>query len=398
MTNQEVVQKAVIATDALAAAGKLNDAQADKFIDYVIDVTDLKNNARVVRFRNETTTIDKIGVGKRAAMPAVEATDPGTRRGISTSKIQLTPKEIIVPIEISDTFGEVNLEGAAVEDHIIKMMATQLANDLETLYIEGDTVGVSLTEDEYLGSGSTTNHVKDGYLSLVDGWLKKARSGHVVDAEGANIGSSLFSAALNALPPKFKRNRANLRFMTSPEAEQLYREKVSTRATNTGDQALSSAGDISVFGVPLKQFPLFPFKPRVVEHVTLTGTTPASLIHAPVVAGSVVVTPAALAATPTAPFIETTDYVVNYATGTIARNGGGAIGSGATVKVTYQCNPQLLLTHPQNLIVAVGRDIRIEKDRNIFKRVNQYVITCKVDVQFEETDAIALVRNIGTGA
>ncbi len=397
MTNEELVRKAVIATDALASQGKLNTAQSDKFIDYVIDVTGLKNNARVVRFRNEDLNIDKIGVGKRVAMPAAEATAPTGRRGVSTSKINLKPSEIIVPFEISDTFSEINLEGMAVEDHIVKMMATQLANDLETLYIEGDKLGTAAIEGDIVDGGSSTQYVKDSYLALVDGWLKLARSAHVVDAQGANVGSSLFSQALNALPAKFKRNRADLRFITSLDLEQNYREKVSTRATIGGDQALNAQLNMTPFGAPLVPFPLFPFKPRIVEHVVLNSTTPVALLHTPVVSGSEAVLASTLAGTPTTKYVKDTDYTIDYALGTIARIGGGAISDGATVKVTYQANPQILLTHAQNLIVAIGRDIRIEKDRDIFKRVNQYVITCKVDVQYEETDAIALVRNIGTG-
>ena len=62
ISNEELVQKAVITADALASAGKLNPAQSDRFIDFVIDETVLRNNARVVRFRNETLEIDKIGV------------------------------------------------------------------------------------------------------------------------------------------------------------------------------------------------------------------------------------------------------------------------------------------------------------------------------------------------
>ena len=64
MTNKELVNKAIIATDQLAAAGKLNPKQADKFIDLVIDVTGLSGNVRVARFRNEQLDIDKINVGK----------------------------------------------------------------------------------------------------------------------------------------------------------------------------------------------------------------------------------------------------------------------------------------------------------------------------------------------
>lgn len=392
--NEALVQKAVVVADALATQGKLLPQQADKFIDFVIDVTGLKNHARVVRFRNEELIVDKIGVGKRMAMPAVEATAPTIRRGVATSKVTLHPVEIILPFEISDTFREINLEGESVEDHIVKMMATQLANDLETLYIEGDTTGRAAIEGDIVEGGSTTTYIKDSYLALADGWLKKARSGHVVDCAGANIGASTFSKMLNAMPAKFKRDRTLLRFFASIESDQNYREKLGTRATGTGDAAINSTTQLTPFGSPLAPFALFPHKPRIVEHVKLTGTDVIPLLHTNI--SNVVVTISTLDQTATAAIAATSNYTVDLAAGTIARI-GGAIGDGDTVKVTYDATPQMLLTPVGNMIIGIGRDIRIEKDRDIFKRVNQYAITCKVSVDYEETDAIVLARNIGSG-
>lgn len=395
MTNEELVQKAIVTTDAIASQGKLNPQQANKFIDYVFDLSGLKNAVRTVRFDPETLHIDKIGVGRRVAVPAAEAAAPTERRGINTSRVTLTPKEIMVPFEIGDTFKEINLEKGDVEDHIIKMMAAQLANDLENLYIEGDLLGRAVIQSEILEGGSDTQVVKDSYLGLFNGWLRRADSGHILDAEGQNIGANLFSRALNEMPAKFRRNRANLRFMTSPELEQLYREKVSTRATAVGDNALNGNGPQAPFGVPLVDFALYPYKYREVEHVTLTGTTAVALRRAPV--ANVVATLATLANVPTTPFIDDTDYDVDLAAGTIARDGGGAIGSGNLVKVTYDAMPTVLLTHMMNLIIGIGRDIRIEKDRDIYRRTNQYAITLKAAVEVEEPDAIVKVVNIGTG-
>ena len=65
MTNEELLQKAITAAEALATHGKLQPAQADKFLDYVINESVMKNNVRVVRFRNEKLEIDKIGINKR---------------------------------------------------------------------------------------------------------------------------------------------------------------------------------------------------------------------------------------------------------------------------------------------------------------------------------------------
>jgi hypothetical protein len=394
ISNEELVQKAVITTDALAAAGKLNPAQSDKFIDFVIQETVLKDNARVVKFRNESLEIDKIGIGKRAAMPKALAADPALRRGVNTSKVALTPREIIVPFEIGDNFKEVNIEGDNVEETIIRLMATQLANDMEELYIRGDTLGAAAIEEDLKEGGSTTQYIKDEYLALVNGWERLADGANIVDAAGSNIGLNIFSQMLRALPTKFRRNKASLRFYLSPDLWQIYTEKLATRATAMGDKATEGNAN-NPFGVKAVEVPLMAFQPPVVEHVTLTGTTQVQLRYAPI--SSVVVTPEDLGSTPTTPFVGGgTDYTVDLATGLINREAAGAITSGQTVKVTYAANPQIMLTHMMNFIVGIGRDIRIEKDRDIYKGVNQYAITAKVDVQYEELTALVKGINIGT--
>jgi len=394
ISNEELVQKAVITADALAASGKLNPAQSDRFIDFVIDETVLKQNARTIRFRNETLEIDKIGIGTRMAVPKAEAVDPGVRRGVSTSKVTLRPSEIMVPFEIGDNFRELNIEGDSVEEHIIQMMASQTANDLEELYVLGDQLGPAALESDLIDGGSSTGYVKDTYLALQDGWQKLSEGGNVVDAAGQNIGLSIFSQAIRAMPTKFRRNKSMLRWFMSPDLWQIYLEKLSTRATALGDQAAGGASH-GPFGIPAVPVPLWPFQPSVTEHVVLNGTTAVALANAPV--SNVVVTPNTLGGAPTTPYVVTTDYTLDAAAGTIARTGGGAIGDGDTVKVTYQSNPQLILTHQNNFVVGIGRDVRIEKDRDIFKGVNQYAITAKVAVQYEELSAIVKVRNIGTG-
>lgn len=392
LANEELVQKAVIVADDLASSGKLNPAQSDKFIDYVVDETVLKNNARVVRFRNESLDIDKIGIGGRAAVPKAEATDPGVRRGINTSKITLTPSEVMVPFEIGDNFREINIEGEAVEDHIVRMFARQLANDLEELYIVGDKLGPAAIEGDILDGGSTTQYVKDTYLALQDGWQKIADSGNIVDAENANIGLTIFGKMIRQMPTKFRRNKKNLRFYCCPDIAQLYMEKLSTRATQLGDSAAGGTG-VAPFGIPIVEVPLWDLYPQVVQHVTLNGTTAVSLRYAPV--KDVSVLPDTLASVATTAFVEDTDYTLDADNGTIARIGGGAIGDGDTVKVTYYSNPQIILTHMNNFIVGIGRDIRIEKDRDIFKGVNQYAITTKVSINFEESSAIVKAINVG---
>ena len=393
-----LVEKGLITSDDLSAGGKLNPQQADRFIDFVIDITGLGQMSRVVRFRNEELVIDKIGVGKRVTVPAAEAKDPGVRRGVSTSKVVLKPSEIMTPFELSDTFMEHNIEGDGVEDTVVRMMATQMGNDVEELYINGDLLGRAALESDLLDGGDTSRYVKDSFLALFDGWLRKADGGTQVDLGGKAISANVFSKMLNAMPIKFRRQRSRLRFLMSTELEQLWRERISSRATASGDQALSSSGNLVVFGIEIVPVNLMPFQPEIVEHVTLSGTTAVQLRYSNLVSGSEIVTPDTLAGVPTDKYVEGagSDYVFDPVAGTIARDAAGAIGDGDTVKVTYQAGPQVILTHMDNLITAVGRDIRIERDRDIFSRMNQWAITTKVDVQFEELTAVVKGSNIAS--
>jgi hypothetical protein len=48
-----------------------------------------------------------------------------------------------------------------------------------------------------------------------------------------------------------------------------------------------------------------------------------------------------------------------------------------------------------NLILAIGRDIRIERDRDIYKGVNQFAITTRIHAQVEELTAIVKGINVG---
>jgi hypothetical protein len=202
---------------------------------------------------------------------------------------------------------------------------------------------------------------------------------------------------LNELPAKFKRQKRNLVFLCSQELEQLYRERVASRATAAGDAALNSSGRMTPFGIPLVGVPLLQFYPPVVEHKTFTGSgTSVSLRYGPIQSGSVVVTTSTLnGTTPEEAYTEDTDYTVDESAGTVTHAGGGSsIGTTDTVKITYNAYPQIILTHNKNMIIAWGRDIRVEKDRDIYARVDQYAITAKLDVEFEEITAVVKAYNI----
>jgi len=397
MTNEQIIEKAVITTDALATAGKLSPKQSDQFIDYVIDLTMLKGQVRVVRFSQETMQIDKIGVGTRVTVPKSEASAPQIRRGVTTSKIELTPKDQMTPFEISDNFPDQCIEGEKVEDTVTRLMATQTGNDLEELCITGDVLGPARVEADLLEGGHATDVIKDSFIAQFDGWLRVADGGNIYDAEGNDISSSIFSRMINRMPTKFRRVRPNLRFLASLDHEQLHREKVGARQTQQGDVANQSQTPLTPYGVPLIGIPLLESEPRVVKHlVFVAAPDTVSLGYAPI-GTTVVITATTLGSTPTTPMVEGagSDYTVDRTNGTITSVGGGALNAGGTFKVTFETAGQLLLTDFQNLIMAIGRDIMIESDRDIYRGVTQFAITTRLSVNIEEVTAIVKGINIG---
>jgi len=399
LTNKELLEKAVITTAEIAAAGRLNDAQADRFIDFVIDVTGLQGRVRVIRFRNDKLDIDKIGVGARVAVPKKEAVDPGVRRKINTSKVTLQPEEIMVPWEISDEFLSENLEGEAVEDTIMRLMATQFSNDLEELYIQGDKLGAVKFESELVDGGSATEVIVDTYLKLQDGWMKLAGLSHIVDNDGENIKHQIFSDMIVEMPSKFKRNKRNLKFFISDTTEQLFRNNLASRATGLGDTAATSEVNLRPFGIELVPLALLPQTPLITEEFSLgTGVSPVALKNKNIVAGSdilVLQTINANPKVPVTPFVNPTDYTIDNAAGTITHPGSGAISDPSDVKLSYLAESQMWLTEFRNMILGIGRDIRLERDRNIFGSVTEFAMTARVASQIEETDAVVLGINIG---
>jgi len=394
----DVKKAAITSADALATAGKLNPQQVREFRDTVIDQSAIKGHCRVVKVEGSTWELSKIGVGQRAMVAASEAKDPGVRRGVSTSKISITPARVMLPFEIGDEFKLENVEGAPVEKRILRMFGAKFANDSEELYIEGDPLGYAQTEAFMLDGGDSTKYVKDTFLALQNGFLNLSRGTNDSDAAGGNVGLSIFGAALRKMPIRFRRDPSKLRFFCPVDLAQLFQERVASRGTALGDQAMTtSAGKLAPFGVPLVPLPLLPSQPRIVEHLSLPDGVAVSLKFAPV--SNVTVLPNNLASTPTTPYTEGAgnDYTLDATAGTVTNNAGGNIANNQTVKVSYLAGPQMILTHEQNFVIGIGDDIKIEKDRSIYRQVDQYAISAKVGVGIEDNDAVVLVKNLALG-
>jgi hypothetical protein len=223
----------------------------------MFDATVIGKVARTVRMRADTTEIDRIGVGEKLMKLAAEATDTGSNAAVQFSKISLTTKKLRLDWELSTESLEDNIEGADLEDHIARLMATQAGNDLEDVVLNGNT---ALTSDAL-------------YKSF-DGVVKIAKAnGHVVAGAGANVSREIFNKALKAMPRKYKQRRPDLRFLAGSNLIQDYLYSTSQLgqygSANPQDIASSiirgnegglggPAGYVApfAFGIPIVEVPL----------------------------------------------------------------------------------------------------------------------------------------------
>jgi hypothetical protein len=238
--------------------GLLNPEQSARFLDYMFDATVIGKVARTVRMRADTTEIDRIGVGEKLMKLATEADDTASNAAVTFSKISLTTKKLRLDWELSTESLEDNIEGADLEDHIARMMATQAGNDIEDVVLNGNTANTG-----------------DALYKSFDGVVKLAKAaGRVVDNGAATgISRETFNKALKAMPRKYKQRRNDLRFLAGSNLIQDYLYSASTGIQNVNPQDIASSiirGDVAplggpagyvapyAFGIPLVEVPLLP--------------------------------------------------------------------------------------------------------------------------------------------
>jgi hypothetical protein len=243
--------------------GLLNPEQSARFLDYMFDATVIGKVARTVRMKSDTAEIDRMSVGEKLMKLATEADNTAVNSGVTFSKISLTTKKLRMDWELSTESLEDNIEGADLEDHIARLMATQAGNDIEDVLLNGDT---TLTGDAL-------------YKSF-DGVVKKAKAnGRVVDAAGAAVSREVFNKALKAMPRKYKQRRGDLRFLAGSNLIQdfLYANSIGTNQTIPQDIASSVIrGGVAPLGGPAGYVAPFAFGIPIVEvpllNETQTGT------------------------------------------------------------------------------------------------------------------------------
>lgn len=250
--NQTLLQKATFTTPDLGAGG-VTTADADRFINLVVSTQEFLPEVQIRR-RNTAKWKDAfMDLAVRVARPGVEAQRlaDADRVKPSVSFIEFSTVMVKGEAPISDEALEDAIGGGSFRTEVTRAVTTRFGNDLEELFLNGDTASL------------------DPYLALLDGWLKQTTlsGGNVYNATGRATGTAtemqhILSKMLQMLPVQFAREiQANGRFYVPHIFLAKYREQLAGRLTGYGDMMLTGNSEVAYQGIPLRGVANIPVTP-----------------------------------------------------------------------------------------------------------------------------------------
>ena len=235
--------------DLVSDGGILQPEQSRQFIEYIFEQQVLAQDGRRVTMRANTTELEKMNVGERVIRAAAQADATYTNADVQFTKVTLTTKKIRLDWEVSSEALEDNIEGAGLEDHLVRTMTRAFANDLEDLAING--------------TGTGTNN----FLNILEGFVSIESDGN-----SATYGTTVESlqGLVLAMPRKYRGSRSNMKFYADTEtvaaivnglgsSGNLNSERIVERVIDgSAPQTLGSPIAYRVLGLPLVEVPLMP--------------------------------------------------------------------------------------------------------------------------------------------
>lgn len=232
--SENLLEKVITTThigSGTAGRGLLTAEQSQRFRDYMEDQSVLLRQARTVAMRSDVMDIDRMGIGKRLLRGATEGVSDPMPFGVVFSKVSLTAVKLRLDWELTEETLEDNIEGRDLEDHVARLVANQIGQDLEDLAINGN------------------KDVPDPLLGFLDGWMKLAKEGgNVIDGTttwatgnqtnaAGQLGwtSRLMSAMLREVPRREMGNRSGLRFFAGSDFMQEHMDSSAAAAATANN-------------------------------------------------------------------------------------------------------------------------------------------------------------------
>jgi len=379
--------------------GILNPEQSKSFIDYVWDATVLAKDGRRITMRANTMELEKVNVGERVVRAAAQADGTYKNAGATFTKVDLSTKKLRLDWEVSTEALEDNIEGAALEDHLVRLMTQAFANDIEDLAINGNI-------------GTNETGVDANFLKIMDGFCVQ------VD-EGSHA----------AVPPVFGTPNAagDLRQYAWPDDtdpkgdgtgtaldfENYYTKQTGTGQDNAGnvqgtyDRFINEGGRPGFADSPCPAGLCTPdFSPGVMQEIILAMPRKYRAIKNGLrfYAGSdtfAEIVKANGTGTNTGAWPASYEYANAYLGGAAQEFGGPQatrVLGVPVLEVPYFPNNRVELTYPQNRIWGIQRDITVNREYVAKKDTIEYTVFMRFGVAWEELNAVSYLQYDDAGS
>jgi len=359
ITNKDLLsKKKFIKAAALKALPdiELTPEEADKFLDYVIDQSFWKDNARIVKMNKAEKNLRFLDFasGTRFLKPAATFSSSDYQKEFTSDKIELASKKVRGCVVIYDDDLEDGIEGAAFADHLMKLVAIKVANEIdEAVWVSASATGTpyASTDIRSLWGGwryaLLNNTVLDNGVNLLD--ASNTIAGHTTDftdAGGIAVRNAIsgvweikFAKMMGTLPSKYKASGlGSLRFFCNDIVENDYIEALSARSTVLGDNAIMGNVALKYGKVPIASVPQMP-----TTYAAVDGTN---------------------------------DGLEEY-------------GSGAYT--------DCILTHKENFIIGMQRILRMESQRVAADEATYMFYGMRFDVTIQNPEAAVFLANLTHG-
>ena len=227
--------------DLQTDGGYMNPEQAKKFIQLVTKESQLLQLVMIHPMKSPVTELNLIKFGGRVLKPGVPGAElaSGDRVKPTTSQVNLTAELFKAEIDLQDEVVEDNIEQGNFQSTVMALAAKAAALDIEDIIINGDVL-----------SGDDT-------LAVMDGIRKKSTS-YEHDFSSGPLAKDDLSDMLRLMPIRYRKLKSGMKYLTSHNAEQDYRNSLADRATGAGDAILLGDQPVSYGGIHVMPLDVWP--------------------------------------------------------------------------------------------------------------------------------------------
>jgi len=236
------------AIQSSSAPSIIQPEEADRLIDFIVDESTLWSKVRVERMTTNEKWVRFIDINKGMLRPdnCGDYVDTG---GMSATGFKLTARKFKAVIPICDDMLADNLTGDALEKQVLKMVGSQLANELEIMALMANI------DHSYVHADVDTS-----VFHLFDGWYKQLKAAHIVTPTFPNCCLDIchFGQMMKQLPTKWRRDKKKLRFFMADDVFQDWADILQKRGTALGDKVITGEAPATWMTTPMETIPLLP--------------------------------------------------------------------------------------------------------------------------------------------